>query len=465
MLAKESVYPYMPGSVPAVKKKLFKALGISSVEELLQEIPEDLRYRGKMDIPEAIMAEADLKRHVEGILAKNTSCADTISFLGAGCCYHYVPAICDEINSRSEFLTAYVGDTYSDHGKVQAIFEFCSMMAELLDVEVVSYTNYDGGQAAASALRMALRITGRRQILLPRTINPEILAQVRDYTKGIADIVLVDYEVSSGLLDLEDLKKKISADTAAVYFENPGYLGYIEDQGQAIADIAHAQDALCVVAVDPISLGLLESPINYGADILCGDIQPLGMHMHYGGGCAGFLATRDEEKYISEYPTYLYGITTTGRKGEYGWGRALNYRTSHGSREKGNEYFGTETGLWAITAAVYLALMGPRGMEEVGETLIYRSNYAKKQLSALGGVRTDLFAAKNFKEFVVNFDGTGKSVASINASLLKHGIFGGKDLSRDFPNLGQSALFCITEMISQEDIHKLVGALEEILAG
>lgn len=464
-MTKEKVYPYMPGSVPAAKKELLRALGISSVEDLLQEIPGELRYRGKMDIPEAIMAEADLKRHVEGILAKNLSSTDAVNFLGAGCYYHYVPAICDEINSRAEFLTAYVGDTYSDHGKVQAIFEFCSMMAELLDVEVVSYTNYDGGQATASALRMAQRITGRRQILLPRTMNPEVLAQVRDYTRGFADIALVDYEVSSGLLNLEDLKKKTSPATAAVYFENPGYLGYMEDQGQAIADIAHAQGALCVVAVDPISLGLLESPINYGADILCGDIQPLGMHMHYGGGCAGFLATRDEEKYISEYPTYLFGITTTGRAGEYGWGRALNYRTSHVSREKAKEYFGTETGLWAITAAVYLALMGPKGLEEVGETLIYRSNYARNQLSTLEGVRTDLFTAKNFKEFVVNFDGTGKSVASINASLLEHGIFGGKDLCRDFPQLGQSALFCITEMITQEDIHKLVKALQEILAG
>lgn len=463
-MAAEKVYPYMPGSVPAAKKEMLRALGISSVEDLLTEIPEVLRYRGKMDIPGPTLAEADLKRHVEAILAKNTSCADAISFLGAGCYYHHVPAICDEINSRAEFLTAYCGDTYSDHGKMQAIFEFCSLMAELLDVEVVSYTNYDGGQAAASALRMAMRVTGRRQILLPRSMNPEVMAQVQDYTRGLADIVLVDYDFSSGLLDLKDLKKKISGNTAAVYFENPGYLGYIEDQGQAIADIAHARAALCVVSLDPISLGLLESPANYGADILCGDIQPLGMHMHYGGGCAGFLATRGEEKYFSQYPTYLYGITTTGRKGEYGWARALNHRTSHGSREKANEYFGTETGLWAITAAVYLALMGPRGLEEVGETLIYRSNYARKQLSTLRGVRTDLFSAKHFKEFVVNFDATGKSVADINAGLLKYGIFGGKDLSRDFPLFGQSALFCITEMITKEDIHKLVGALQEISA-
>ncbi|WZL74962.1 aminomethyl-transferring glycine dehydrogenase subunit GcvPA [Clostridiaceae bacterium 35-E11] len=456
----------MPSSVPETKKEMLKELNVKKIEDLYKDvIPEHLRFEGEMNLPDPIFSEVELKKHVEKILAKNTSCNDFINFLGAGCYQHHVPAVCDEINSRSEFLTAYCGDTYSDHGKMQAIFEYCSMMAELVDMDVVSYTNYDGGQATASSLRMALRITGRREIILPKTMHPEVLSQVKDYCKHVADITFVAYDLATGQIDLNDLKNKVSERTAAIYFENPSYFGIIEEKGQEIADIAHEFGALCIVSADPSSLGILESPANYGADIVCGDIQPLGMHMHYGGGCAGYIATPQEKKFIQEIPTYLYGITNTKVAGEYGWGRALNERCSHGSREDANEYFGTECGLWAITAGVYLALMGPQGMKELGETIIHRSNYARKLLSEIDGVKTEVFKSNHFKEFIVNFDQTGKTVAEINRKLLVYQIFGGKDLSKDFPQLGNSALYCITEVIGIEEIKKMVNALKEILRG
>ncbi len=458
------VHPYMPTGVPAIREAMLKEIGADSLEDLVSGIPEALKFKGKMNIPAPLLSEVDLKTELEALLAKNYSTADYLSFLGAGCYRHYVPAVCDEINSRAEFLTAYVGDTYSDHGKHQAIFEYCSMMAELLDMDVVSYTTFDGGQAVASSLRMAMRITGRSSLLLPGTMNPEILSQIRDYCSHIAEIEFVNYDPVSGQFDLSDLERKLSDQTAAVFFENPSYLGFLEEKGSEIAALAHGRGALCVVDADPISLGILEPPVNYGADIVCGDIQPLGIHMHYGGGCAGYIATRDEERFIVQFPTYLYGITTPKDGRGYGWGRALNWRTSHGSREKANEYMGTAAALWAITAAVYLALMGPKGIKDIGETIICRTNYARQLLAEIEGVNPDVFKGSCFKEFVVNFDRASLSVVEINRALLKQGIFGGKDLSEDFPSLGQSALYCVTEMTTANDLEKLAAALKSIIA-
>jgi glycine dehydrogenase subunit 1 len=207
----------------------------------------------------------------------------------------------------------------------------------------------------------------------------------------------------------------------------------------------------------------LTPPADYGADIVCGDIQPLGMHMQFGGGQAGFIATRDEEAYVMEYPSRLFGIAPTSVPGEYGFGDVAYDRTSFAHREKGKEWVGTAAALWGITAGVYLALMGPQGMAEVGEGIMARAHYALLQMDRIDGVRAPVFQAPHFQEFVVNFDGTGKTVAEINEALLARCIFGGKGLSREFPELGESALFCVTEVHTKADIDRLVGTLEEVV--
>jgi len=232
------IHPYMPNSVPEIKNSMMKELGIEKIEDLYNDlITGELRFKGKMNLPEPILGESDLKKHVMGILNKNATCDEYDSFLGAGTYAHYVPAICDEINTRSEFLTGYCGDTYSDHGKMQAIFEYTSMMGELVDMDVVSYTTYDASQSVSSSLRMCMRIQEaegnghRNQFLLPATMNPEVLSQVRGYCSHVADIVLIDYDKKTGFMDLADLEKKLSqGKTAAVFFENPSYLGFIETQ-------------------------------------------------------------------------------------------------------------------------------------------------------------------------------------------------------------------------------------------
>jgi glycine dehydrogenase subunit 1 len=433
------------------------------VEEFYADIPESIRLKGRLNLPEPFLSETALVRHVEGLLSKNQSTRDVLSFLGAGCAQHHVPAVCDEVNSRSEFLTAYAGEPYEDHGRFQALFEYESLMAELLNMDVVNVPVYDGFQSTATALRMAGRITGRHIALLPATVMPDKLSKIRDYIRPDMQVELVPFDEATGLMNLNALKKQIDSQTAVVFVENPSYLGFLETQAEEIGNIAHANGALFIVGVDPISLGVINPPVEYGGDIVCGDIQSLGIHMNYGGGHAGFIASRDEEKFVMEFPSRLFGIATTRVEGEYGFGDVAYERTSFAVREEGKEWVGTAAALWGITAGVYLALMGPQGMEELGRGIMQRVRYAVRKLNQVPGVKTRFLVTPHFKEFVVDFNGTGKSVGQINQALYEKGIFGGKDLSAEFPSLGQCTLYCVTEVHTQADIDQLVSAIEEVV--
>lgn len=456
-------HPYIPNSAPEIQEEMLREIGLSSLDELHKNVPELLTLKEEMNLPKAFGSEYELRRHVERLLSKDTDCRKNISFLGAGCWPHYVPAICDEINGKGEFLTAYGGEPYNDEGRFQTLFEYASMVAELVDMDVVNVPTMDWAQAAATTARMAQRITNRTVVLVPEYMDQEKLKAMVNYDEAAIQFKTVKCN-EKGQLDLDDLKAKISPDTAGVYFENPTYLGVIETNGQKISDMIHEAGGLSLVGVDPISLGVLAPPPSYGADIVCGDLQPLGIHMNYGGGQSGFMATRDEEKFVMEFPSRLFGIAPTSEPGEYGFGDVAYDRTSFGHhREHGKEYVGTQTALWGITAGVYLATMGPKGMAEVGETIMTNAQYAAKMLDKIKGVTVNPFGSVFFKEFVVDFNGTGKSVAEIHKALLEKGIFGGKDLSADFPKLGQSALYCVTEIHTKEDIDTLAEVLREIV--
>ena len=457
---KKTAHPYIPNTVPEVQEEMLKEIGAKTIDELFDGIPEELHYKKDMNIPKAL-SEYELRRYIEGILNKNINTEEYLNFLGAGCWNHYVPAVCDEVNQRAEFLTAYAGDPYEDHGRYQALFEYQSLMAELVDMDVVNVPTFDWAQAAATSIRMASRITGRKEVLLPKTIAPDRLKIIKNYCSPQIECILVDFEEDSGQINLNDLEDKLSLNTAAVYFENPSYLGFIETKGQKISKLAKSFEAITIVGVDPSSLGVLEPPSHYGADIVCGDLQPLGMHMNYGGGQSGFIATHDDVTFIQEYPSRLFGIAPTVVEGEYGFGDVFYDRTSFALREKGKESVGTQTALWGITAGVYLSLLGPNGMYELGKSIMQKSQYVMGQLGNIPNVVASRFESTNFKEFVVDFSHTGKSVKEINQYLLDHGIFGGKDLSEEFPELGQCSLFCITEIHSKEDIDRLVGTIQE----
>ena len=456
-------HPYIPNSVPEVEAEMLNEIGMSSLDELHKNVPELLKLKEEMKLPEAFQSEYELRRHVEKILDKNANCKKNINFLGAGCWQHYVPAICDEINSKGEFLTAYGGEAYNDESRFQSLFEYASMVAELVDMDVVNVPTMDWAQAAATTARMAQRITNRSTVLVPEIMDQEKLGVMKNYCESVIKFVAVKCN-AKGQLDLDDLKSKINSDTVGVYFENPNYFGIIEENGEEIAKIVHEAGGLSLVGVDPISLGVLAAPPSYGADIVCGDLQPLGIHMNYGGGQSGFMATKDDEKFVMEFPSRLFGIAPTTTPGEYGFGDVAYDRTSFGHhREHGKEYVGTQSALWGITAGVYLATMGPCGMYEIGKTIMQNAQYAAKKLSSIPNVKVNSFNSTFFKEFVVDFSSTGKTVSEINKELLNRNIFGGKDLSETFPTLGQCALYCVTEIHTKEDIDTLVKEISDIV--
>lgn len=456
-------HPYIPNSDPQIQAEMLKELGMSSLDELHHDIPDAIQLHRELDLPEAFDSEYALRRHVEGLLKKNTTCTDNLNFLGAGCWQHYVPALCDEINSRGEFLTGYGGEPYNELGRFQSLFEYASMVAELVGMDVVNVPTMDWAQAAATSARMAQRYTGRRQVLVPTILDPDKLNIMRNYCDPDVDFIQVACD-KRGLMDLNDLKEKLSEQTAGVYFENPNYLGALEVNAQQISDLAHAAGALSLVGVDPITLGIMAPPSDYGADIVCGDLQPLGIHMNYGGGLSGFMATRDEERFVMEFPSRLFGIAPTSQEGEYGFGDVAYDRTSFGHlREKAKEYVGTQSALWGITAGVYLATMGPRGMEDVGQAMMQNAQYAVSKLNEIPNVTANALGGLYMKEFLVDFSKTGKTVAEINQALLEKGIFGGKDVSVEFPVFGQSALYCVTEIHTCEDLDRLAAALAEVI--
>jgi len=463
MKEKNYTHPYIPNSVPEVKAEMLKQIGVESIDELYSDIPDSLRFKGKMKIPEGFASELSLKQHMEKLLSRNKSVREYASFLGGGVADHYVPAICDEINGRSEFLTAYAGEPYEDHGRFQALFEYQSLMGELLDFDVVNVPTYDWSQAASTAIRMAQRITSRDEILVSELTGPDRLNAFHNYCRSAMKVTLVKHDQETGLIDLIDLKSKISDNIAGIYFENPSYIGIIESQGQEISDLIHEAGGLSIVGVDPISLGILKPPSQYGTDIACGDIQSLGNHMHYGGCLGGFISTRDEEKLVMEYPSRLFGITKTAVEGEWGFDDVAYDRTSFGVREKGKEFVGTANALYGITTAVYLSLMGPDGLHDLGQHLLQKSLYAKKVLGKVPGLNVR-FESQGFKEIVIDFSETGKSIREINTSLLEYEIFGGHDLGICASLLENCALYCFTELNSKEQIDSLGKSLTEILS-
>jgi glycine dehydrogenase subunit 1 len=460
-------HPYMANSLPSIKAAMLKEIGAPSIEALFEQIPRDHRLKGGLKLPRGIRSESELKRHLTDLLRQNTDCERNLSFLGAGIWQHHVPAVCNEIGTRSEFLTSVWGTAMSDHGRNQAWFEFCSQLGELVGMEFVGLPVYSWGCAAGNALRMAARLNGRREVLVPALMCPERLAVIRQYCQppemaNHIKVVTVGHDAKTGRLDLKDLKKKLSAKTTAVYFENPAFLGVIESEGAKIAKLARAAGAETVVGVDPIALGVLAPPSDYGADIVVGTTQTLGAHMSAGGGAGGFIASRDEERYAREYPTLNISITDTIKEGELGFGLTLFHQSSYGLRDEGKDWTGNSVYLTAIQNAVYMSLLGPEGFREVGELIVARAHYAAQAIGCIKGVSVR-YKSSFFKEFVVDFSKTGKSVKAINKALARRGIFGGKDLSADMPGMKGCALYAITEVHTQADIDRLAAALKEIV--
>jgi glycine dehydrogenase subunit 1 len=458
-------HPYIPNSFGDTKDQMMRELGVRNIEELYRDVPEKYYLKKKLDLPEKPLSEFEVKRHVEGLLSKNKSCESIPIFLGAGCWPHHVPAVVQEIVHRSEFLTAYTPyQPEISQGMLQALFEYQSMICELTGMEVANCSMYDWASALGEAARMAIRVKRRNEILVPKIIHPERAAALQVYGEptGI-NVKQVEYDSKSGQIDMQDLKKKISDRTAAVYIENPSYLGFIETQVDEISREAHSHGALLIAGIDPTSLGILRPPGEHDADIAVGEAQPLGNPMNFGGPLLGIMACRDDMNLIRQMPGRIIGLTTTQDGSKQGFCMALQTREQHIRRERATSNICTNEALCAVASAVYMALLGPQGFRELGEIIMCKANYAIKLLSSIPSVKAPVFKSAHFKEFTVNFDGAGLTAEEVNQQLLRVQIQSGKDISKEFPELGQTALYCVTEIHSKQEIERLAEALREIL--
>jgi glycine dehydrogenase subunit 1 len=438
-------------------------LGVLDVEDLFSDIPGPIRKNSALNLPPT-QSEIETKLKVEDLLSRNLSTRDVVSFLGGGVWPHHVPAAVDEIVSRSEFLTSYTPyQPEISQGMLQALFEYQSMIAELMGMEFANSSLYDWATALGEAARMSSRLTRRDEFLVPHYVQPDRIQTLKTFCDPAGMRILeVKQDRRTGAISNDDLQQKIGSKTAGVYIENPSYLGFFENEAKRIGEIAHDKGALFIIGADPISLGLFTSPGELGADIAIGEGQPLGNHMNYGGPLLGLFACR-EERLLRQMPGRLIGMTTTKDGTSKAFAMVLQTREQHIRREKATSNICTNEALCAVAAAAYLSLMGPQGLERLGKAILANSNYAMQQLKKVQGLEVPLFKAQHFKEFAVGFDGTGLSASQVNTRLLLRGIQGGVCLNDQFPELGQSALYCVTECHTRESIDRLVATIMQML--
>ena len=453
----------MPNSDESIMRKMLGEIGNDTIDELFKDIPSAIRSKADLQIPHG-MSEMDARRHVEALLAKNLSTRDMISFLGAGVWPHHVPAAIDAIVGRGEFLTSYTPyQPEISQGMLQTLFEYQSLICELTEMDYANSSMYDWSTALGEAARMAARATGRNEFIVSKYIHPERLATLRIFCEPVGiKVIQVAQDERTGSIDLSDLKQKITASTAGVYLEYPSFLGFVEQAAAEIGSMIHDGGGLLVVGGEPISLGVLKPPGEFGADIVVGEGQPLGNHMNYGGPLIGIFACRGDAL-LRQMPGRIIGKTTTLDGEQDAYCMALQTREQHIRRGKATSNICTNEALLALAASMYLSLLGPKGIADLCSTILERTEYAIDRLGRIRGVIAPRFDAFHFMEFAVNFDKTGKKVSQINSDLLKAGIQGGLDLSGNFPELGQSALYCFTEVHSHRDIQMLGDKLQQVL--
>ncbi len=460
-------HPYMPNAIDALKAEMLAVTGAGDVADLFAQVPAAHRLRRPLTLSQGVKSEAQLRRRLGELLGRTTSCEQALSFLGAGTYRHHVPAVCDELIGRYEWATSIMGTSSSDHGRYQAWFEWASQLGELLELDFLGLPVYSHGAAAGHALRMAARMTRRTTVLVANTVDPQRRAVIANYCGRPAqsehlDIVPVGYG-PGGQLDMVDLAAKLGPSVAAVYFESPNAFGIIESDAREIVALASAQGTEVIEGVDPLTLGVLSPPGARGVKLAVGTVQTMGVHMNAGGGIGGFIASVDDERYVREYPTLQVSACPTLESEELGFSEFLFEQTSYGAREQGKDWTGNSTYFWTIANAAFMALLGPEGFREVGLALLQRSHYAARRITEVPGVRAP-FGEGFMREVVVDFTSTGRTVREINDALRERGVFGGIDLSEAYPELGQSALYCVTEMHTQADIDRLVNELREVLA-
>ncbi len=444
--------PYIPHS-DEDRRAMLQAIGAESLADLFRDLPEQVRFP-ELNLPPAV-SEIEVRAELEMLAEVNSPASDGPFFLGAGAYNHFVPAVVDAVLRRGEFYTAYTPyQPEVSQGTLQAIFEYQTMICNLTGMEVSNASHYDGATAAAEAVITAINVhrLKRKRVVISPFVHPEYRAVVRTYTQGMGLEIVGDDDLRTDLPALVDM---VDGGTACLILQTPNFLGQIEDLS-GVAEAVHEKGALLVVVTDPIALGLLKPPGEFGADIVVGEGQGMGAGLDFGGPYLGFFASR--EKYVRKIAGRLVGQTVDA-EGKRGFVLTLSTREQHIRRARATSNICTNQGLVALAAAVYMAALGKCGMRQVAELCYHRAHYGADRIDALGGY-TLLRDKPFFKEFVVRCP---RPVQEINKRLLEDwGIIGGYDLGRDYPHLQDHMLVCVTEMSPREDIDLLVKALEEI---
>ena len=460
MPASQRRHPLLPNLDQAAVLKMLEKTGASSIDELFSDIPPKVRLNRELKLPKG-SSEYEVRRQVQAKLSQNMTPPGSLCFLGGGVWPHYVPAAVESITSRQEFYTSYTPyQAEISQGMLQALFEYQSLMCDLLGMEACNSSMYDWASAAGEAVRMAGRVTGRRKALIAGNVALQRSAVIRTYTEPMGlELETVAFDRKKGTLDLGDLEDKLSEDVACLYVESPNFFGVIEEAIPRMVEEAHGAGALAVVGVDPISLSIVKEPGGYGADIAVGEGQPLGIAMNYGGPHLGIFAVNDI-KLARSMPGRLIGITTaTSDPSRKAFAMVLQAREQHIRREAAMSNVCTNESLMAVAAASYLSLLGKDGFRKLGETVIANSHYAAKRLSRVQGVRSPHFSGAFFKEFVISYR-RAKSGA-VYSRLAKAGVLGGYPLQRGFGLGAEAGLYCVTEVHTRDDIERLATALRE----
>lgn len=433
------------------RKAMLQAVGAASIEDLLAQIPDDIRLRRPLDIPDAL-SEQELTTLVGQLAAKNKNIDNAVCFLGGGAYDHFIPAVVDAVASRSEYYTAYTPyQAEASQGSLQIGFEFQTLICQLTGLDVANASLYDGGSAVAEAVLMSRAVTDRAgQVVVADSVHPEYRQTLETYLTNLGT-KLVTVPTPHGFLDPDELKKYVTADTAAVVVQHPNFFGCLEEV-EAIAAITKQAGAMFVVSYDPISLGLLKRPGDYGADIAVAEGQCLGNYLTFGGPYLGLLACREE--FVRKMPGRLVG-QTVDRRGNRCWVLTLQTREQHIRREKATSNICTNQALLALRAAVYLTALGPQGLRETAELCARKAHYAAEHLSKVAGLKF-AFDRPFFKEFVVDVPG---DVTRLLDQLADDGYLAGVPLGRFEQRWQDKLAIAVTERRTKSEIDGLVSAI------
>ncbi|HUR53743.1 MAG TPA: aminomethyl-transferring glycine dehydrogenase subunit GcvPA [Gemmataceae bacterium] len=444
--------PYVPNT-PDDRKAMLAAIGAASVDDLFAPVPAELRLKRPLDIPPA-MPEMELQQHIAALAAKNKAAGDLVCFLGGGAYDHFIPSVVDAVAGRGEFYTAYTPyQAEASQGTLQAVFEYQTLMCQLAGLPVANASLYEGGSSVAEAVLMAMGITERTgEVLIAESVHPEYRQTLTTCAANLPFRIRT-LPTPDGFLNPDDVAKAVTDDTIAVVAQSPNFFGHLEEM-HAIGEAARKKGAVFIASFDPISVGLLKTPGDSGADIAVAEGQGLGTPMGYGGPYLGILACRDEKEYLRKIPGRLVG-QTTDRNGKRCWVLTLQTREQHIRREKATSNICTNQGLFALRAAVFLTALGPKGLQETADLCARKAHYAAEQLAKIPGVSLT-FKIPFFKEFTLTTPG---NTSQLLARLRTAGYHAGLPLGTWYPQHANGITVAVTEKRTKAEIDGLATAL------